>query len=150
MYPSRLIWKAEYLDEILTKVFKNFPPCYSQSPLQFWLEISIASNYATSDSFLHSEISISSNSRNLLQFLQLKYSVREKGGIPNRKPYPLTYGLRNPYRNLKSKNSQDYAQNPQQHCIRSWIRLWHSLQREVRLPFSLIVKHGPHLLPSKI
>jgi hypothetical protein len=28
------------------------------------------------------------------------------------KPYPLPYGLRIPYKNLKSKNSQDYAQKP--------------------------------------
>jgi hypothetical protein len=28
---------------------------------------------------------------------------------PDRKPYTLSYGLRNPYRNLKSENSQDYA-----------------------------------------
>jgi hypothetical protein len=27
-----------------------------------------------------------------------------------------SYGLRNPYRNLKSENSQDYAQKPQQNC----------------------------------
>jgi hypothetical protein len=26
---------------------------------------------------------------------------------------PRPYGLRNPYRNLKSENSQDYAQKPQ-------------------------------------
>jgi hypothetical protein len=25
--------EAEFLDEILTKSFKSFPPCYSQSPL---------------------------------------------------------------------------------------------------------------------
>jgi hypothetical protein len=37
-------------------------------------------------------------------------SVNEKGGKPDRKPYPLPYGLRNPYRNLKSENSEDYAQ----------------------------------------
>jgi hypothetical protein len=29
-------------------------------------------------------------------------SVKEKGGKPDRKPNPLPYGLRNPYRNLKS------------------------------------------------
>jgi hypothetical protein len=38
------------------------------------------------------------------------YTVKEKGGNLIRKPYPLPYGLRNPYRNLKSENSQDYAQ----------------------------------------
>ncbi len=35
------------------------------------------------------------------------------GGKPDRKPCPLPYGWRNPYRNLKSENSQDYAQKPQ-------------------------------------
>jgi hypothetical protein len=38
--------------------------------------------------------------------------VKEKGGKPDRKPHPVHYGLRNPYRNLKSENSQDYAQKP--------------------------------------
>jgi hypothetical protein len=42
--------------------------------------------------------------------VQLLYTVKEKGGKPERKPYPLPYGLRNPHRNLKS----DYAQKPQQ------------------------------------
>ncbi len=32
---------------------------------------------------------------------------------PDRKPYPFPYGLKNPYRNLKSENSQDYAQKHQ-------------------------------------
>jgi hypothetical protein len=36
--------------------------------------------------------------------------VKEKGGKPDRKPYPLPYGLRNPYGNLKSQNS--HAQKP--------------------------------------
>jgi hypothetical protein len=34
----------------------------------------------------------------------------EKVGKPDTKLYPLPYGLRNPYRNLKSENSQDYGQ----------------------------------------
>jgi hypothetical protein len=48
------------------------------------------------------EISISSNSRNLLQFLQFSflYTVKDKGGKPDRKQYSLSYGLRNPYKNL--------------------------------------------------
>jgi hypothetical protein len=33
-----------------------------------------------------------------------------------RKPYPLLYHLRKPYKNLKSENSQDYAQKPLQNC----------------------------------
>jgi hypothetical protein len=40
---------------------------------------------------------------------QLTVSVKKKGEKPDRKPYPLPYGFRNPYRNLKSENSQDYA-----------------------------------------
>jgi hypothetical protein len=28
--------------------------------------------------------------------VQLLYTVKEKGGKPERKPYPLPYGLRNP------------------------------------------------------
>ncbi len=49
---------------------KSFPLCYSQSPPQRCLQISI-----------------SSNSCNLLQFLQLLlYTVKEKGEKPDRKP----------------------------------------------------------------
>jgi hypothetical protein len=36
----------------------------------------------------------------------LLYTVKEKGGNPDRKPYPFPLGLRNPYRNLKFENSQ--------------------------------------------
>jgi hypothetical protein len=39
----------------------------------------------------------------------LTVSVKEKGEEPDRKPYPLPYGLRNPYRNLKFENFPDYA-----------------------------------------
>jgi len=54
---------------------------------------------------------MSSNSQTLtVSRVQLLYTVKEKEGKPERKPYPLPYGLRNPYRNLKSENSQDYAQ----------------------------------------
>ncbi len=45
------------------------------------------------------------------------YNIKEKGGQPDRKPYPLPYGLRNPYRNLKSEKPQDYGQKPQQNCM---------------------------------
>ncbi len=46
----------------------------------------------------------------------LTVSVQERGLKPDRKPYPLPYGLRNPYRNIKSENSQDYAQKPIRNC----------------------------------
>ncbi len=52
---------------------------------------------------------ISSNSRNLLQFYS-SVTVNCKG--ERRK----TYGLRNPYINLKSENSQAYARKPQSNC----------------------------------
>ncbi len=52
------------------KNLKSFLPCYSQSLLQLCLEISI-----------------SSDSHDLLQFLL--YTVKEKGGKPDRKPYPF-------------------------------------------------------------
>ncbi len=47
---------------------------------------------------------------------QLLCTVKEKKGKPDRKTYPLPYGLRNPYRNLNSENSQDYAQKTQRNC----------------------------------
>jgi hypothetical protein len=46
------------------------------------------------------------------QFKWLEYTFKQ-GVKPDKKPYPLPYGLRNPYRNLKSENSQDYAKKPQ-------------------------------------
>jgi hypothetical protein len=53
-------------------------------------------------------------------FLQSRaISCKEEGGKSDRKPYPLSYGLRNPYRNLKSENSQDFAQKPQGKLINS-------------------------------
>jgi hypothetical protein len=42
------------------------------------------------------------------------YTVKGKGGKPDGKPFP--YGLGNPCRNLKSENTQDYAQKPQRNC----------------------------------
>ncbi len=48
--------------------------------------------------------------------VRLLYIVQEKGGKPDRNHKPLPYGLRNPYRNLKSENSQDYAEKPQRNC----------------------------------
>ncbi len=81
-YSSRILGRKP--DKGLT----SFLPCCSQSCLK---------------------ISISSSSRNLLQFLE-SVTVHCKG---ERRNTPLPYGLRSPYRNLKSENSQDYAQKPQ-------------------------------------
>ncbi len=72
---------------------ESFPPCFSK--------IYISSNlHATSYSF----------------FSVFLYTVKEKGGKPDRKPHPPPYDLRNPYRNLKSENSQDCVQKPQINC----------------------------------
>ncbi len=81
------------------KSLKSFPPYYSQSPKQFCLEISISSNAATYN-------------------IKLRYNVREKVWKPERKPYPLLYGLRDSFkkRNLKSENSHDYVQKPRRNC----------------------------------
>ncbi len=46
----------------------------------------------------------------------LTVSVKEKGVKSDRKPYPLPYGLRNPYRNIKPGNSKHNAQKPQWNC----------------------------------
>jgi hypothetical protein len=42
-------------------------------------------------------------------YIKLLYTVKKKSGKPDRTLYPLSHGLRNPYRNLKPENSQDYA-----------------------------------------
>ncbi len=46
-------------------------------------------------------------------FFKLTQPLTKEKGKPDRKPYPHPYGFRNPYRILKSENSQDYAQKPQ-------------------------------------
>jgi hypothetical protein len=102
------------------EMWKNTEPCdqyWTVLRPNSWTKFRQKLFTVTSTALPWGEISISSNSRTLLQFLctvQLLYTVREKGGNPDRKPYPLPYSLRNPYRNLKSENSQDYAQKPQQ------------------------------------
>ncbi len=72
------------------KSLQSFPPCCSQSHQQLCLEIFIFSN---SCNFLR------------ISTVQLLYTSKDKGEKvekPPEKPYPLSYGLRNPYRNLKS------------------------------------------------
>jgi hypothetical protein len=61
------------LDEIQTKIKEGFPPCYSKSTLQLCLEILFLKTHATSCSF----------------FSALLYTVKEKGGKPDRKPHPF-------------------------------------------------------------
>jgi hypothetical protein len=47
-----------------------------------------------------------------LTLSKVTVQCKEKGGKPDRKPYPHPCVLRNPYRNLMPENSQDYAQKP--------------------------------------
>jgi len=49
-------------------------------------------------------------------YSSLLYTVKEKGGKHDRKPYSLPYGLRNPYRNPMPEKPYEYAQKPQQNC----------------------------------
>ncbi len=81
---------------------KSLRPCFSLSPLQIGPEIL----------FLQTLMYFFKLTKPLTYF----YSKLGKGGKPNRKPYPLPYGLRNSHRNLKSENSQDNAQKPQRSC----------------------------------
>ncbi len=68
--------EAEFLDEIQTKVLRVFPPSFSQSPLQLCHEIFVY--------FFKLTLPFT------VTTVQLLYTVKEKGGNPDRKPYPLS------------------------------------------------------------
>jgi hypothetical protein len=85
------------LDEIQTKLLTVFLLAIHSHLYSFPLRFIFLQTHATVYSFYSS----------------LLYTVEEKGGKPDRKPCHLPYGLRNPYRPLKSENSQDYAQKSQ-------------------------------------
>ncbi len=55
---------------------------------------------------------ISSNSRNFFHISSNSHNLLNISTVQ----ITLPYGLRNPYSNLKSENSQDYAQKPQRNC----------------------------------
>jgi hypothetical protein len=99
------------LDEIKAKIFRVFLLAIHSHLHCFAFRFIYLQNHATSYVFLQTH----TTSYLSLQ-AQLPYTVKEKGGKPDRKPYPLPYGIRNPYRNLKPENSQDYAQKPQRNC----------------------------------
>jgi hypothetical protein len=85
------------LDEIQTKVLRVFLLAIHSDFYSFALRFLLLQTHAI--------LTVST--------AQLLYTAKETGGKPDRKPYLLPYGLRNPYRNLKSENSQDYAKKPQ-------------------------------------
>ncbi len=54
------------------------------------------------------------------------YTVKEKRGKPDRKPYPIPYGLKNPYSNLKS----DIMPRNLNEIVHSWIWLQDKIVRQ--------------------
>jgi hypothetical protein len=70
------VYRDRILGRIPDKSLNSFPTWYSESPTQLCIEISI-----------------SSNSRNLLRYL---YTVKEKGGKTEIKPHPLPYCVADP------------------------------------------------------
>ncbi len=95
------------MNEIQTKVFGVFHLAIHSHLFNFALRFLFLQIHPTSYSF----------------YIVLLYTVKQKGGKPDRKPHPLSYGLRKPYRNLNPENSQDNAQKLQRNCtVRSLIR----------------------------
>ncbi len=92
--------KAKFLNKIQTKVLKVYS-----------LLLTVTSTSVPWD-FYFFKLTIPL----AVSTVQLLYSVKETGGKPDRKPYPLPYRFRNPYRNLTFENSKDYAKKPQRNC----------------------------------
>ena len=90
------------MDEIRTKILRVFFIAIHSHLYSFALRFLFLQTHTTSYSFYSS--------------VTVHCTVKKKGGKPDRKPYPLPYGFRNPYRNLKSENSQHYAQKPRRNC----------------------------------
>ncbi len=90
MYKRFCLNRGRILGRNPDKSLKSFPPCYSRHLYSIALRFLFLHTHATSG--------------------------KEKWGKPDRNPYQLPYGLRNPYRNLKPENSQDYTQKPQWNC----------------------------------
>jgi hypothetical protein len=86
--------EAEFLDKIQTKVLRIFLFDAHSHPYSIALRFIFLQTHATSYYFYSS--------------ITVLYTVKKKGGKPNRKPHPLPYGLRNPYRNHKYENSQEH------------------------------------------
>ncbi len=93
--PNITSLEAEFLDESRTKVLGVFLLAIYGHLYSFALRFLCLQTNATSSVF--------QKSHNLLciSTVQLLYTVKEEGGKADRKPYPLPYGLRNPYRTLK-------------------------------------------------
>jgi hypothetical protein len=96
-FPSDCL-EPEFLDEIQTKVLRVFLLAIHSHLNSFAFRFQFLQTHETSYNSYSS------------------VTVKEKGRKPGRKAYPLPYGLRNPYKNIKSENSKDYDQKPQRKC----------------------------------
>jgi hypothetical protein len=87
------------VQEIQTKVIRVFILAISSHLYSFGLRFLFLQTHATSYKFYSSAT--------------VQYTVKEKGGKPDRKTHTPPFGIRNPCRNIKSENSQDCAQAPE-------------------------------------
>jgi hypothetical protein len=94
---NKMLFRGQILARNQDKSLESFPPCYSPPPLQLCLELSI-----------------SSKSHNLLQFLQfqLLYTVKEKGVKPNGKPSPSLWFKKS----VQKPQAWEHAQKSQKNC----------------------------------
>ncbi len=95
--------EAKYLDNIQTKVFRVFLLAIHSHLYSFALRVIFLQTQATSYSF-YSSVTVCT------LYSTLKRRKMENL-VENHSPFPMV--LRNPYRNLKSENSEDYVQKPQ-------------------------------------
>jgi hypothetical protein len=98
--PSVTHTEAKFLDKIQTKVLRVFLLAIHSHIYSLALRFLFLQTHATSYIF-YSSVTV---------------HCKGKRGKPDRKTNPLSFGLRNLYRNLKSENSQDYAQKPKRNC----------------------------------
>ncbi len=88
-----------FFDGIQAKVLTVFHHAVHSHLYSFALRFLFLQTHATSYSY-YSSVTV---------------TLKEKGGKPDRKPYPLPYGLRI-HKYFKSENSKDYAKKPQRNC----------------------------------
>jgi hypothetical protein len=82
----KTLTEAEFLDAIQTKVLKVFLLAIHSHLYSFALRFLFLQTHATCYIFYSSVL----------------YTIKEKGGKSNTKPYPLPFGLRNPYTETSS------------------------------------------------
>ncbi len=107
--------EAKFLEEIQTKVLIRV----------FLLTVIHYRLYSFALRFIL--LQIHATSYNFYSSVTVLYTVKEKGGNPDRKPYLLPYDLRNLYRNLKSMRTLKVMPRNLNEIVRSWIRIWDCL-----------------------